>query len=148
MEISLPQLLAKRARWAMMASSYSLKEVETMHKMYLDNPCLEVVRKLAVLFNRPQKSIISKLSKEGIYLKKGYTTKLGKTPITKLQLLYKIEAALDVKLPGLDKTPKSTLVALEKVATDMSQILEEGFLTVDRQAELVAIRVQMKDVKK
>jgi len=132
----------------MVASSYSLKEVEVMHEMYTDNPCIEVVRKLAVLFNRPQKSIISKLSKEGIYMPIGYLTKTGKKPITKLQTLYKIERALDVKLPGLDKSPKATLERLETAVTDTTGMLEVAMSDLVDLTHIAASQAEMLKIKK
>lgn len=104
---------------------YTKKETEEMIDIYTENPCLEVVSKLSVLLNKPKKSIISKLVKEGVYLKKGYTTKSGEIPITKLQLVRGIEDALDTKLPDLDKAPKTTLKELNTVVIDMAQLLED-----------------------
>jgi hypothetical protein len=108
-----------------MTSSYTPKEVTKMVDLYTDNPCLEVVGRLSVLLNRPKKSIISKLVKEGVYIKKGYLSKTGATPITKLQLLRSVEDALDVKLPGLDKAPKTTLKVLSDTVIEQTQMLED-----------------------
>jgi len=108
-----------------MVSSYTRKDVDTMIDLYTENPCIEMVNKLSVLLNRPKKSIISKLSKEGVYIKKGYTTKTGETPITKLQLVRSIEDALDTKLPDLDKAPKATLKALSTSVVEQAQLLED-----------------------
>lgn len=118
-----------------MVSSYSVKQVTKMIDIYTDNPCLEVVDKLSVLFNRPRKSIISKLVKEGVYQRKGYKTKLGGTPITKLQVCRNIAETLDTTLPGLDKAPKTTLIELEASIIDMSNLLEESLF--DLQSERV-----------
>jgi hypothetical protein len=107
-----------------MASSYTLTEIKTMTDMYTDNPCLEVVGKLSVLLNKPRRSIISKLVKEGVYIRRGYTTKYGKTPVTKLQVVREIEDALDTLLPGLDKAPKTTLHALCKSILEVDNTLE------------------------
>ena len=109
-----------------MASSYTNKEVNTMIDIYTENPCLEVVAKLSVLFNRPRRSIISKLSKEGVYVTRGYRSKSGALPITKLQLVRAIEDALDIKLPGLDKAPKPTLQLLSDTVVDQTQLLEDS----------------------
>jgi len=108
-----------------MVSSYTEKEVEKMIDVYTDNPCLEVVSKLSVMFNRPKKSIISKLSKEGVYVKLGYRTKFGSTPITKLQLVHSIEDALDIRLPDLAKAPKPTLQKLSDTVVEMARMLED-----------------------
>jgi len=108
-----------------MVSSYTKKEVDKMVDMYTSDPCLQVVSKLSVMLNRPRKSIISKLVREGVYVRKGYTTKTGETPITKLQLVRAIEDAIDTKLPDLEKAPKSTLKMLSDTIVEQSQLLED-----------------------
>jgi hypothetical protein len=108
-----------------MASSYTPKEVNEMIDIYTENPCLEVVAKLSVKLNRPRKSIISKLVKEGVYITRGYRSKTGKLPITKLQLVRACEDALDIKLPGLDKAPKPTLQLLSDTTVELAQLLED-----------------------
>jgi len=130
-----------------MTSSYSPKEVEKLHDVYCDNPCLETVYKLAVMLNRPKRSIISKLVKEGIYITKSYTTKLGETPITKLQLVRNIEDYIDDKLPGLDKAPKVVLKKLESALEDLSVHLEEALDTINKDAEVSNIRDEMRILK-
>ena len=109
-----------------MVSNYSKKETDKLIDMYTANPCLEMVNKCAVLLNKPRKSIISKLSKEGVYIRKGYLTKTGETPITKLQLVRSLEDALDTKFPDLAKAPKSTLQVLSDVVIEQSQLLEDA----------------------
>jgi len=109
-----------------MVSNYTTKEVNEMIDLYTENPCMEIVRKLAVRYNKPKKSIISKLSKEGVYIRKGYRTKTGGIPITKLQLVRSVEDALDTKFPDLVKAPKSTLQALSDVVVSQSQLLEDA----------------------
>ena len=125
------------------ASSYTKTEVTKMIDMYTDNPCLEVVGRLSVLFNRPRKSIISKLVKEGVYIRKGYITKLGTIPITKLQVLRQIEDAMEIKLPGLDKAPKPTLITLSKTAVEMAELLEEALGDLSKALEISGVRAEM-----
>jgi len=107
-------------------ASYTEKEVIKMTDVYCDNPGLETVARLATMFNRPKKSIISKLVKEGVYIKRGYRSKRGEIPITKLQIVRSIEDALDIKLPGLDKAPKGTLKALSKGVLEVAELVEEA----------------------
>lgn len=109
-----------------MASNYTEKETNKMIDIYTENPCLEVVSKLSIMFNRPKKSIISKLVKEGVYIRKRYLSKTGETPITKLQVVRTIEDALDVKLPELDKAPKVTLKILAESIIDQATLLEDA----------------------
>ena len=108
-----------------MPSSYTEKEVNLLIDTYTANPCIETVERLMTLLNRPKKSIISKLVKEGVYQKRGYRTKTGELPVTKLELVRTIEDALDISLPGLDKAPKGTLNKLAKTISEQTTFLEE-----------------------
>ena len=126
-----------------MASSYTEKEVQILHDEYTANPCLEVVDKLSVRLNRPRKSIIAKLVKEGIYVTRGYRTKTGESPITKLQLVRSLEDALDSKFPGLDKAPKTTLKILSENVVEMASLLEDTLEEVKHLSQLAESRKEM-----
>lgn len=72
----------------------------------------EVILELMELFEKPKKSIIGKLSKEGVYQRKTYKTKQGKDPISKKEYIDKIAQALGTDpelIQGLTKTPKLEL---------------------------------------
>ena len=65
------------------------------------------------------KSIIGKLSREGVYQRAIYKSKTGEAPVTKVELVTNIAENLGIEieyLVGLDKSPKAALKALE-VAT-------------------------------
>jgi hypothetical protein len=124
-------------------SIYTTKEVRKMIDVYSNNPCLEVVDKLGILFNKPRRSIISKLVKEGVYVSKGYRTKRGEIPITKLALVYDIEDSLGVKLPGLDKAPKSTLVELKTLVLANIKELENVLVELGDVEEVHRVQEEM-----
>ena len=70
------------------------------------------VEELAAKLNRSTRSIIGKLSRLGIYVKKEYRNKRGERPVTKLELCARIAQALELEpeqLEGLSKAPKSVL---------------------------------------
>ena len=117
--------------------NYTNSETKKLIEMYIAEPNLDNVSKLSVYFNKPKKSIISKLVKEGVYVRKGYRTKTGSIPITKLQIVRDLEDLLDVKLTDLDKAPKSTLMNLRRC-------IEE---TIDTDKELRDIRIEMLDAE-
>lgn len=126
-----------------MASTYSLKEIQKLIDTYTNNPCLETVDRLSVELNRPRRSIISKLVKEGVYITRGYRSKTGETPVSKLALVRMIEDALDTKLPGLDKTPKTTLKVLSKSVVEIATLVEDALEEVQTLNELQNIRNEM-----
>jgi hypothetical protein len=97
-----------------MTAAYTKKESEDLVELYLKNPGWDGVLECAKKFKRTPRSVVAKLSKEGVYNKTGYVDKLGRPPVTKLHLVTEIEKLLDVSLPDLDKAPKETLRTLHK----------------------------------
>ncbi len=95
-----------------MASNYSSEQVSFMIEKYQAKPDRETVDKLAEELNKSIKSIIGKLSREGVYRKAVYKTKTGELPVTKAELIVKIADTLNAnseKLKGLEKAPKQEL---------------------------------------
>ena len=102
-----------------MAVNYTQEEVAVMIDRYVANPSRDTVEDLAVEFNKSIKSIIGKLSIEGVYQKAIYKTKTGELPITKAELIIQLADVMNsdsAKLVGLEKAPKQDLkYLLEKV---------------------------------
>ena len=93
---------------------------------YTLEPNTETVQELAKELSKSTKSIIGKLSREGVYQRASYTSKTGEKPITKVELVSNIATNLGVEieaLAGLDKSPKAALKALE-VATGTTRPIE------------------------
>ena len=104
-----------------MASNYSADEVHFMTKAYNAKPNRETVDKLADTLNKSIKSIIGKLSREGVYQKAIYKTKTGEVPITKSEIINNIADVLDAngeRLKGLEKAPKQELKYLYSIVKD------------------------------
>jgi hypothetical protein len=116
-------------------STYTPKEEEKLIQVYTDSPSIETVRQLSVLLNKPQKSIISKLVRLGVYEKRGYRTKLGEVPIPKITIVRNIEEMLDTSLPDLTKAPKNTLKELEKSILELDRALEDAMATINARAD-------------
>ena len=95
-----------------MAINYTQDQVEYIVNQYRLSPTRETVEKLAEELEKSIKSIIGKLSREGVYKKTEYTTKTGEKPITKSQLVQELEELLECSLQGLEKAPKSALVGI------------------------------------
>jgi len=97
--------------------NYTDKQTEYMVEHYTSCPNMETVEYLAEKLGKTTKSIIGKLSREGVYKRAVYKSKSGESPITKLELVSNISENLGIEvesLAGLDKAPKATLKALEK----------------------------------
>jgi hypothetical protein len=95
-----------------MATNYTDKQVLHMVTSYVKQPSRETVDALAVELEKSVKSIIGKLSREGVYQKQVYTTKAGETPVTKEQLISGLAELFEIdssKLMGLEKAPKQVI---------------------------------------
>ena len=98
-------------------SNYTEEMTQKLITEYLDAPSRTTVEKLAAEYNRSLKSIIGKLSREGVYQRESYKTKTGEKPITKIELVHQIAESLEVdpeELLGLDKAPKQALKFLKQ----------------------------------
>jgi hypothetical protein len=93
--------------------SYTKELTAQIIAIYQEDPTRDTVDELAIKHERSVKSIIGKLSKEGVYRREVYVTKTGDKPVTKLELVGELEVLLDIEsLEGLEKSPKPVLVRL------------------------------------
>ena len=75
----------------------------------------ETVEKLAEAFGKTARSIIAKLSREGVYVKKEYTTKAGEKPVKKDATADAIGAILRLSEGEVDSLTKANKTALKKI---------------------------------
>ena len=95
--------------------NYTQDQVEYITNQYRLKPDRDTVEKLAEELDKSVKSIIGKLSREGVYRKTEYTTKTGEKPVTKLEIDQEMAELLEIpveKLSGLEKSPKTVLKLL------------------------------------
>lgn len=91
---------------------YTKEVVEEMVRIYQEAPTRETVELLAEKFNRSTRAIISKLSREGVYIKPPYRTKQGEIPHTKddiVDIIAELMGEYPESLDGLEKCPKLVL---------------------------------------
>ena len=103
-----------------MAANYTSEQVEEMTSAYLHNPTRETVDILADKYNKSIKSIIGKLSREGVYQKQVYKTKTGEVPMTKQEIVSMMAEFLGIdssKIMGLEKAPKQDIKFLSEVVS-------------------------------
>ena len=111
-------------RGSIRMSNYTEAETMMMVGAYLDQPTRETVDKLAENLGRSTKSIIGKLSREGVYRREVYVSKTGESPITKVEIVSNISESLGIEstaLAGLEKSPKTALRNLEKAVAGITQ---------------------------
>jgi len=106
-------------------STYTEEETTTMVQSYIADPTPETVEFLADTLSKSKKSIIGKLSREGVYRREIYVSKTGEKPITKVEIVGNIAENLGLEistLAGLEKSPKASLRSLEKAVAGLEQI--------------------------
>jgi len=94
------------------AKNYSDEMVAEMHSLYEANPTRETVEILAEKFGKSVRSIIAKLSREGIYVSQPRVTKTGEPVVRKSELVAQIEEGLGIEVPSLVKASKADLQTL------------------------------------
>tara|TARA_R100000482_G_scaffold113525_1_gene56146 strand:- start:771 stop:1079 length:309 start_codon:yes stop_codon:yes gene_type:complete len=101
--------------------NYTKDQTEYMIEKYKTNPSRDTVEELADEFSKSVKSVIGKLSREGVYRREVYKTKTGENPVTKVEIVSNIADALGIEtdnLAGLEKAPKATLKTIERVLSE------------------------------
>ena len=106
--------------------NYTKEHTRKIVSHYESEPTPETVAALAEEMGKSTKSIIGKLSREGVYQRSVYVTKSGQTPITKVELVSLIASNLDLDgsrflLDGLEKAPKQVLFLIEKKTATLNQ---------------------------
>lgn len=104
--------------------SYSPEELADIVKEYNAKPDLDTVSKLAEKYDKPERSIISKLSALGVYKKKIYISKTGEPPIKKEEYITRISNLLDIDaslLESMEKVTKYALVLLDKRIQELKE---------------------------
>ena len=100
-----------------MSVNYTEEQVDLMKEQYTKNPSRETVENLAETLDKSIKSIIGKLSREGVYKKTVYKTKTGEDPETKKEIVEDLAGLLDlqyIQVAGLEKSPKASLKILRE----------------------------------
>ena len=96
----------------MKPKNYTDEMVAEMHEQYNANPTRETVDNLAEQFGKSVRSIIAKLSREGIYVTQERTTKTGEPVVRKAELVAQLEDKIGIELPTLVKASKADLQEL------------------------------------
>jgi len=100
--------------------NYNEEQTQYLVNEYVNDPTKATVDRLAQEMEKSPKSIIGKLSREGVYRRSVYKTKTGESPVTKEQLVRDIEDVLGMNhesLTGLEKSPKNILKQLRDSLT-------------------------------
>jgi len=94
------------------AKNYTDEMVAQMTEAYTANPSRETVDELAQTLGKTTRSIIAKLSREGVYKAQPRTTKSGEPVVAKAELVATISEHFGIELPTLVKAGKQDLQRL------------------------------------
>jgi len=94
------------------AKNYTEEQVTMMTEAYAANPSRETVDELASTLGKTTRSIIAKLSREGVYQAQPRTTKSGEPVVAKSELVATISEHFGIELPTLVKAGKQDLQRL------------------------------------
>ena len=81
--------------------NYTEEQTAHIKEQYLANPNRVTVEKLADELDKSVKSIIGKLSREGVYRREIYKTKSGELPVTKVEIVSNIADSLGIEVDSL-----------------------------------------------
>ena len=93
-------------------TNYTETMVSQMHEVYTSNPTRESVEFLANKFGKSTRSVIAKLSREGIYVPMERKTKSGEPIVRKREIVAQIESHFGDNFPSLVKATKADLQKL------------------------------------
>jgi len=92
--------------------NYSDKDVSMMIETYQANPTRDTVDMLAEKLGKNARSVIAKLSREGVYVAQPRATKTGEPVVLKSEFVDRIHTALGIEIPSIAKATKSDLAKL------------------------------------
>jgi hypothetical protein len=94
------------------AKNYTDEMVAQMTEQYTANPSRETVDRLANELGKTTRSIIAKLSREGVYKAQPRTTKTGEPVVQKSELVATLSEHFGIELPTFVKAGKQDLQRL------------------------------------
>jgi hypothetical protein len=105
------------------AKNYTDEMVNTMTEAYAANPTRETVDALAREFGKTTRSIIAKLSREGVYQAQPRTTKSGEPIVAKSELVSEVATILGVEVDDIASLEKATKVHLKALVARLSDLV-------------------------
>ena len=126
-----------------MSKNYTKEETAFAVGEYVKAPTPETVARIAAKLRKKRRSVISKLSREGVYQKKVYLTKTGTLPESKTELVEEIENTLGRTYHQLDKAPK---MALKDLRDSVVQLQNDFDVLMD-EFDDISIRLAMYEKK-
>lgn len=106
--------------------TYTEAQTAELREAYLSNPSVQTVEQFAEKFGKSVRSIVAKLSREGIYKKKEYVSKTGEKPVKKEALADEFQQIFGLTESEADSITKANKTALKKIL-DFVRVSSEEF---------------------
>ena len=97
------------------AVNYTPEQTTALVSGYTANPTEDTVKAFAEEFGKSVRSIVAKLSREGVYVKKEYKPKYGEKPVKKDETADAIGAVLQMTEAEIESLTKANKTALKKI---------------------------------
>ncbi len=96
----------------MATANYTQEQTEMAVSKYSSNPTRETVEAIAHELGKNTRSVIAKLSREGVYKAQPRVTKSGEPVVLKMELVAQIQEHFGEEFPSLVKASKADLQKL------------------------------------
>ena len=96
----------------MATANYPQEQTAMAVAKYTENPTRETVEAIAVELGKNTRSVIAKLSREGVYKAQPRVTKRGEPVVLKMELVAQIQEHFGEEFPSLVKASKADLQKL------------------------------------
>ena len=101
--------------------NYTPEQTLQMVQAYTANPTQATVEELAKALGKTARSIVAKLSREGVYKKKEYVGKNGEKPVKKDALADQLAEVFGLTESEADSLTKANKTALNKILAMVSE---------------------------
>ena len=106
----------------MASKNYTDEMVSQMVESYQEQPNLDTVANLAQTFGKTSRSIIAKLSREGVYQAQPRTTKTGEPVVRKDELVAEMATILGIDEANIASVAKATKADLKNLVARLSEV--------------------------
>ena len=107
--------------------TYTEAQTAELREAYLADSSQATVDMFAAKFSKSVRSIVAKLSREGIYKKKEYVSKTGEKPVKKEALADEFQAIFGLSESEADSITKANKTALKKILDFVRVDTKESF---------------------
>lgn len=116
-------------------TAYTAEQSAELVAAYKASPTAETVATFAEKFGKTVKSVVAKLSREGVYQKKEYVTKTGEKVVKKDELANEFQKVFNLTEAEADSLTKANKTALAKILNSFKAMEAEKAETEKAETE-------------